>query len=160
MSLCPCGSSKTLDQCCGPFLAGKAAPTAEALMRSRYTAYATGNIDYIARTCCEEERKTFNRKEAEAVIDEITWQGLEIARVVDGGEKDQTGIVDFTFCFTQNNQPHVQREIASFCRENGAWVYQSSEVNPKSEPERVEKIGRNDPCTCGSGKKFKKCCGG
>lgn len=129
-------------------------------MRSRYTAYATGDVDYIGRTCAAEERKTFDRNEALSVVAEITWQGLQITRVEAGGPKDETGLVDFVFCFTQNDQPHVQREIASFVRENGAWVYQSSEVNPKTEPTRVDKAGRNDPCTCGSGKKYKKCCGG
>lgn len=160
MTECVCGSHRAFDECCGPYLNGtKQAPTAEALMRSRYAAYAHGNIDYIEKTCCAEERAAFNREEAQQVIDEMTWQGLEIIRVVDGGEKDQTGQVEFVFCFSQGDKPFVQRELATFCREDGAWVYKESEINPKTEPHRAEKIGRNDPCSCGSGKKYKKCCG-
>lgn len=159
MSTCVCGSNLEFDACCGQYLAGTPAPTAEALMRSRYTAYTMGNIDYVERTCVAEERENFNRQEAQRVVAEITWQGLDVIRVVDGGAGDQTGQVEFVFCFSQNDKPYVQRELASFVREDGAWLYKDSEINPKTAPERVEQIGRNDPCTCGSGKKFKKCCG-
>ena len=62
MSNCPCGSGRTLDQCCGPYLDGTAkAPTPEALMRSRYSAFVTVNVDHLERTLLPETRGDFNR---------------------------------------------------------------------------------------------------
>ena len=51
--------------------------------------------------------------------------------------------------------PH---ELASFRREEGRWVYVDGDMNPKGPPRQVAKVGRNEPCPCGSGKKYKKCC--
>ena len=159
MSSCVCGSGQPLEKCCGPLLEGQPAPTAESLMRSRYAAYVLGKIDYLEKTCCAEERKTFNRQEAQQIIDETKWLGLEVYRTVDGGIDDATGQVDFAFRFSQGGDTHAQHELATFCREDGAWRYESSVMNPKGPPVRTVQIGRNDPCSCGSGKKYKKCCG-
>lgn len=159
MSACLCGSGLESDACCAPLLAGKPAPTAEALMRARYTAYASGDLDYVEKTCVKEIRSDFNRLEAERFIAETKWLGLEISRVVEGGPQDETGLVEFVFRYSQKDEPYAQHELATFCREDGAWVYKDSEVNPKCPPLRVTKIGRNDPCSCNSGKKYKKCCG-
>lgn len=160
MSLCPCGSNIDQEKCCGRYLAGEKVPTAEALMRSRYTAYVQGNIDYIEKTCAPESLVDFDRQETSEIIQNTKWQGLEIRRIEAGGPKDETGIVEFVFRFNYNNEPQVQHEIANFCRIDGAWRYKDSEINPKEPPVRVAQIGRNDPCSCGSGKKYKKCCGG
>jgi len=159
MILCPCGSKKSFEDCCGPILAGEPAPTAEALMRSRYTACANGHIDHIERSCAKEAREEFNREEIERYLDEMTWHGLEVLSVRDGGSEDESGCVDFVFHMEHNGKSYTQREIATFERINGLWYYTGGEVNPRSEPARCEKIGRNDPCSCGSGKKSKKCCG-
>ncbi|WP_279483989.1 SEC-C metal-binding domain-containing protein, partial [Aureimonas sp. SK2] len=63
------------------------------------------------------------------------------------------------FRYRLEGRDHVQREIATFRQIDGRWFYDTSEINPKSSPVKVERIGRNDPCSCGSGKKHKKCCG-
>jgi SEC-C motif-containing protein len=160
MSLCPCGSSVDFDVCCAPLLEGAPAKTAEGLMRSRYTAYVRGKIEHLERTTAQKERKEFNRLEAERVAAQTEWLGLEVRRSKDGGESDETGQVEFVFTYKQDGETYVQCELASFVREEGRWVYVDSIVNPKSPPERVVQIGRNDPCSCGSGKKYKKCCGG
>ncbi|HBM90951.1 MAG TPA: hypothetical protein DD400_03620 [Rhodospirillaceae bacterium] len=159
MSMCVCGSGLPFDQCCSPILEGHPAPTAEALMRSRYAAYVLGKIDHLARTCTPSEREKFDRAEAQQIVKETKWLGLDICRVEGGGEKDQTGKIDLLFRFSQKDAAYAQRELALFSREEGIWFYAGSEINPKVEPQRVTKIGRNDPCSCGSGKKYKKCCG-
>ncbi|MBV5309488.1 YchJ family protein [Chromatium okenii] len=159
MAVCACGSGREFDECCAPFLAGAPAPTAEALMRSRYTAYAVGQLDHLERTDAPEARDEFNRADAERTAAETTWLGLKVVRVVDGGVDDQTGQVEFIFRYRQHGKIHAQHELSQFRREDGIWLYESSEMNPKSPPVRVAKINRNDPCTCGSGKKYKKCCG-
>lgn len=159
MTLCPCGSARNLDACCGPLIAGAAAPTAEALMRSRYTAFKLGNLDYIDSTHASDMAEPFDRDRGQEMVSEIDWRGLEILRVAGGGAGDETGEVEFTARFRSQGQNGIHHERATFKRENGRWVYVAGELNPKSPPRRVVHVGRNDPCPCGSGRKYKKCCG-
>ncbi len=156
MTLCPCGSKLELSECCAPILAGTPAPTAEALMRSRYTAFVLRQLDHVERTHAPEVRDDFNRAEAERLAEECVWKSLEIRRAV---ETDDTAEVEFAIKFRREQQDMIQTELASFRRENGEWLYVSGELNPVMPTRHVAKVGRNDPCPCGSGKKAKKCCG-
>jgi len=156
---CPCGSGASLGACCGPIIGGAPAPTAEALMRSRYTAYVIEELDHIAQTHASEARSTFDQSEAENLARSAEWLGLEIQATSGGGETDQTGTVEFATRYKKAGQLHVHHEKSEFRREDGRWVYVDGEMNPKGEPRRVDKVGRNEPCPCGSGKKYKKCCG-
>ena len=79
MTDCPCVSGNSYDECCGPYIAGNAAaPTAEALMRSRFTAFASGRLDYIERTCASEMRETFDRGGAERGAEMVKWLSLQV----------------------------------------------------------------------------------
>ncbi len=155
MTLCPCGSGRPLQDCCGPYLEGSPAPSPETLMRSRYTAFVLGRLDHVERTHAPEIREDFNRAEAEHMVSECEWRGLEVRNT---SEDDDTGTVEFMIRFHRDGQDFYQHELASFRREEGRWLYVSGEVNPKPPQRRVTKVGRNDPCPCGSGKKHKKCC--
>jgi SEC-C motif-containing protein len=87
---CPCGSGDLFGRCCGPLLAGaREAATAEELMRSRYTAYAVGDLDYVWRTWHPR-----SRPQALTPSDEV-WTGLEILDVVAGAVGDDEGVVEF-----------------------------------------------------------------
>lgn len=156
MPLCPCGSTQDYTACCGPIIAGASAPTAEALMRSRYSAFVKKQLDHIERTHAPEIREDFNRAEAERTAEECDWQGLEIRRTAETGDN---AVVEFVTRFRRDNQDMIHHEISSFRRENGEWLYESGDVNPSVPQRMVTKVGRNDPCPCGSGKKAKKCCG-
>lgn len=153
---CPCGSGKMLAACCGPVLQGAPAATPEALMRSRYSAYVLGNLDHIERTNGAEVRDDFNRAEAERTVQEVVWQGLDVMASSEDGD---IGTVEFYVRFSRDGQDLAQHELSDFRREDGHWLYVGGKVGPKPPPRRVVKIGRNDPCPCGSGKKYKKCCG-
>lgn len=159
MAICPCGSGRDFAECCGPLIAGEPAETAEALMRSRYTAFTLVDLDYIEKTCSENALDTLNRVDMEHSLPGTKWLGLQIVEATDGGAADETGTVKFSFRYQNGGRDFSQLEIASFVREGGLWKYDASEVNPKPQTVRVEHIGRNDPCPCGSGKKYKKCCG-
>ena len=159
MTDCPCGSKSLLEECCGAIIAGAPAPTAEALMRSRYTAFTLNNFDHIENTHAPEIRKEFNRSAAESVAKNSKWLGLEIREVIAGGVADETGTVEFVTHFLRDGNNFNHHELASFRKEKGNWVYVDGKMNPRSKPVRVEKVGRNEPCPCGSGKKYKKCCG-
>ena len=159
MGQCPCGSGREYEACCGPIIGGAEAPTAEAVMRSRFSAYVRGEIDHIERTHAKAANEDFDRKEAEEMANAVTWTGLTILSTSGGKQGDDTGTVEFAAQFKQGGKQMVHHELAYFTREDGRWVYLDGTINPKSEPRRVEKVGRNEPCPCGSGKKYKKCCG-
>ena len=127
-------------------------------MRARYTSYATGRIDFIEKTHAPESRADFDRAASEKWAKESAWRGLSIVATKDGGPTDTTGIIHFIAGFSQKGQNYEHHEIATFRKEGVQWLF----VDGKSpKPDTVVKtgpdLGRNDPCHCGSGKKFKKC---
>lgn len=158
MTACPCSSGRDFDACCGPYLSGDALPpTAEALMRSRYSAFATGNIDYLEETLAPEERHDLDRSHITDWSQNSTWTGLEIRTTEAGGEGDATGVVEFLAKFERDGKPQVHHETSRFLKRDGRWYYVDGNMGPP--PRKAAKVGRNDPCPCGSGKKYKKCCG-
>ena len=155
---CPCGSGKAADACCLPLIEGRSAPaTAEALMRSRYTAFALAKVDYILDT---HHSSTKSEVSAEAIKDwaeRAEWLGLEILGTGGGGKDDEKGEVRFVARYREKGSVLNHLEDARFERENGTWKFVTGTQPPSRRT--APKVGRNDPCTCGSGKKFKKCCG-
>ena len=159
MPTCACGSGRELDQCCGPFLAGTAAPTAEALMRSRYTAFTTRDTDYLRTTLAPEALVDYDDAETMQWAGEAEWQGLKILATEGGGAGDETGTVEFVARYRLQGKDHVHHELSRFRHEDGRWLYVDGVIGPKPQTRHVVKVGRNDPCPCGSGRKYKKCCG-
>lgn len=160
-SACPCGSGATLDACCGQYIfGGKPAPTAEALMRSRYTAYTLCEIDYLKKSLAPSLHEAHDPEAVRQWAENSEWLGLEITEALDGGETDDTGIVEFAATYAMDGTTHVHRERSHFQRMDGQWFYVEGDVigGPPFRRE-TPKVGRNEPCPCGSGKKFKKCCG-
>jgi len=164
--LCPCrvreDDKREFSACCGPYLARAAAPpTAEALMRSRYSAFVKADIDYLSETLCEEQRKTFDRESTENWAKASQWQGIDIQATENGLEGDDEGTVTFTAHFIHKGKPLPHKEKSRFIREgeDRRWYF-AGEISIKNAPVVLgERAGRNDPCPCGSGKKYKKCCG-
>jgi SEC-C motif-containing protein len=167
MSDCPCRildtKKFTLDACCGPFLKGsKKAPTAETMMRSRYSAYVVKNIDYIDQTQLNEKNEVFNKEEALKWAESSEWMGLEIKRTQKGEANDDSGVVEFIAHYKDKTSGTELRhhETSLFQKHNGDWKFKEGNIHGAQPVKRVEpKIGRNDPCHCGSNKKFKKCHG-
>lgn len=161
MTSCPCGSGRSYDTCCEPFITGAALPpTAEALMRSRYSAFTVHAIDYLEQTLAPDRKNPFNRAETEKWSNESEWQGLDILGVEAGGPDDQEGRVAFRARFHFDGKDEVHLELSRFRRIDGRWLYVDGDVGKVMPVTRHnDQPGRNDPCSCGSGKKFKKCCG-
>jgi len=157
MTACPCQSGLDFERCCGPILAGAPAPTALALMRSRYTAYARGDVAHLERTLAPEHRAGFDAADVSTGMRETQWLGLEILDTKDGGTDNSTGIVEFVARFKIQGQIRALHERSRFRRDeaNGRWVY----VDGETDLRPAKKPGRNNPCPCGSGRKFKQCCG-
>ncbi len=143
---CPCNANKIFKNCCGRYIfLGKTASTAEALMRSRYSAYALGEIDYIQKTMSGID---FNPIEAKAWAIKAYWQKLIVVNAI---EENQTmASVEFMAFYMLNGKQEIIHEKSDFHRSNGQWLYISG-VQPQ--------LQRNAACPCGSGMKVKKCCG-
>lgn len=158
MTTCPCGSTLSFDACCEPYILGTTkAPTAEALMRSRYSAYVTHAIDYIVKTCTDRDGSL----DPEAIRTWSTtsqWHGLQILKTVKGGPDDTEGEVEFIASFSQKGEKQETREYGLFKKIKDQWLYDTCRKNASTVVRTAPKIGRNEKCSCGSGKKFKHCC--
>ncbi len=161
MDTCPCGSNDSFESCCGPLIAGEVvAPTAEALMRSRYTAYTNGAVDYIKQTMHKSTLHTFDEEAARRWSKEAEWKGLEIKTVRQGRESDREGEVEFVATYLQDGEEFLHHELATFKKEGKKWFFVDGEqIGRGTYIRETPKVGRNEPCPCGSGLKFKKCCG-
>lgn len=132
--------------------------TAEELMRARYHAYETCDMEFIKESHDPDNTDGIDWAECEKWARESQWLGLEILSTTKGGENDNDGIVEFKATYIENGKTIVHHERSYFVKRNGVWFYQkwlpitSTRINEN-------RVGRNDPCPCGSGKKYKKCCG-
>lgn len=130
---CPCGSKKPFDYCCKPLVEGqKGAATAEALMRSRYTAFALGAIDYLIDTTAPEKRSD---DDAEILADQVkytNWTGLNILQTEAGSRSDETGMVEFEAHFETDDQNGTLYERSNFRKENGFWLYVDGDVEVRT----------------------------
>ncbi len=161
MESCPCGSGRGFAECCGPLLAGeKEAVTAEDLLRARYTAHVKLKMEYVRDTTHPEQRPRFEMTTARNWAEKSEWEGLEIVEVREGGAADESGEIEFIAHYRQKDLPKTHHELAFFKRFEGKWYfYDGQGVKPRTVMRIQPKVGRNDPCPCGSGKKYKKCCG-
>ena len=124
---CPCGSNKDFNDCCGAILTGKRnAATCTELMKSRYTAYAKGNIDYLMRSHHSKTRPPFKeRKGIKRWAESVKWMQLTIVNSWNGTEKDKEGHVEFKAIYFENGQIQQIHEKSLFQKEKGLWVYVS-----------------------------------
>lgn len=161
ITVCPCGSSLNYANCCEPFHLGKKFPdTAEKLMRSRYSAYVVGKIDYIHETNDPRSKDDFDREAADAWSKQSKWLGLEIVATSKGQPGDTEGEVEFKakYSFKDEQTTHHEVSLFRFDAKDKRWFYSDGKTIQAPIQRAEPKVGRNDPCSCGSGKKSKKCC--
>ncbi|MEH1169043.1 YchJ family protein [Micromonospora sp. CPCC 205539] len=116
---CPCGSGGAYADCCAPVHAGTAqAPTAEALMRSRFSAFALGDTDHLLRSWASSTRPPSLDLDAGQ-----RWTRLEIVETERGGLLDNAGTVTFHAHYRNAGRPGTLTERSRFVREDGHWVY-------------------------------------
>lgn len=161
MTDCPCGSTTAYATCCEPRIRGVApAETAEALMRARYSAFTKQEIDFILATVLPEQRKKIDRTTVEQWSKHSTWKSFEIVAKEGGQPSDDEGFVEFVAKYALGTVEQEHREKSHFVKRDGRWYFDPARSKqPVLEPARKATAGRNDPCPCGSGQKFKKCCG-
>lgn len=155
MSHCHCGNQASYSSCCEPVIKGeRMAATAEELMRARYSAYVTAEIDFLHDSLHPEGREVFDFDATRKWAESSEWQGLQILACKAGGTDDKVGSVEFSAEYTDSDgKTHRHNERSHFKRHDGNWYFCDGQQIS------VGKVGRNDPCSCGSGKKYKKCCG-
>lgn len=123
---CPCDSGNDYAHCCEPYINGiKPAPTAETLMRSRYTAYTLGDEAYLLASW----HKTTSPGVLE--LDKETpprWIGLKIISTQSGKENDDEGLVEFIARYKVNGKAQRLHETSRFVKEEGKWFYVDGEL--------------------------------
>jgi len=90
--------------------------------------------------------------------DTSEWRGLEIIETSGGGAGDTTGKIEFVATYAANASEYRHHELSDFKKIGGKWYFIDGTIQNNSIKRSEPKIGRNDPCPCGSGKKYKKCC--
>jgi SEC-C motif-containing protein len=144
-------------ECCEPLLKQKrSAETAGQLMRSRFTAHVVGDYQHLHRTYAGTAGRPYVEEETGG---EMKWTRL-VVHAEETGSKPETAFVDFSAYFQDGETEQALHEKAEFARIDGKWIYtRAVRSGPAPVKSSTPKVGRNDPCPCGSGKKFKHCCG-
>jgi len=122
-NLCPCGSQKSYEICCEPYHKHHNAPTCEALMRSRYSAFVFGVVDYLFETTHPSHRAKNLKEEIALTCKALAWTKLEVLSVWQGGVNDKVGKVSFRASFVQEGKNGAHVEHSRFKRFGKAWMY-------------------------------------
>jgi len=124
--ICPCGSNRPYTECCEPIISlRKEAATCEELMRSRYTAFTTANVDYLMHSHHTKTRQLKEAKNIKKWAALVQWMGLVILNTQGGAVKDDIGYVEFSAMYLDAGQLQQIHEKSLFKRENQRWVYVS-----------------------------------
>jgi len=156
---CPCGSELAYAHCCQPIImAEKPASSPLQLMRSRYSAYAHKQADYIYITYARASQTEQSIADIEQWAEQTKWLKLVIHQVSDY-QKDlankSSAQVEFSAFYQHQDKIWQMRERSNFIIEQGQWRYLDGDVSDSKE---LKKPKRNDICFCGSERKFKQCC--
>ncbi len=157
--ICPCGSELPYEQCCGHYHEHYDAPTALALMRSRYSAFCLGKVDYIDRTMQGKAHVGFQAEETLAWAKSVYWLGLQIIDAFEHENNPNIAYVEFVARFMHKGTIQNIHELSEFKRSNHQWYYASGTKPSNTDSQKPIKISRNAPCPCNSLKKFKNCHG-
>ena len=127
---CYCCSGRKFEDCCEPFISGMAKPsTAEELMRSRYSAYATVEVEYILRTTHPSTRRFHKPQAIEQWAKASRWQKLEIISTDKGLPADKQGTVEFkAYYLDAHDRPCIHHENSNFRKELGKWFFVDGKV--------------------------------
>lgn len=146
---CPCGQGEYA-QCCQPLHTAQAkAQSAEQLMRSRYSAFARHEIDYIVQTTALGQQQALDVPAIANWSKSNQWLRLEVVQADENLDKTHAQ-VEFKAHYHDGKQAHVHHEVSHFVKQNGAWFF--------LDPTTGLKTTMKQSCICGSGKKFKQCC--
>lgn len=151
ISSCPCTPNIAYQDCCGRYHAGATPSTAQVLMRSRYSAYVTHNIEFIKITTLPAQQAQLDMQAIAEWSQNGQWLGLEVlSKTVAQDQRHAT--VEFIAHWHDAQGRHQHQETSLFIKPAERWYFYDPNVPLKAE--------RNMFCPCGSTLKFKKCCTG
>ena len=127
-NMCPCGSEKPYEACCEIYHKHHNAPTCEALMRSRYSAFVFGRVDYLFETTHPSHRSKTLKEEIAFTCKGLAWTGLSVLETWQGDVSDKVGKVSFRATFVQEGREGVHVEHSRFKRFGKAWMYVDGKV--------------------------------
>jgi len=131
---CPCGSGKTYDECCRELIEGTIpAQTPEALMRSRYTAFAKADVQYLLDTVHPDQRKDHDAGSIRKWSEKSIWRGLTIKETRDGGPDDREGTVEFIAEYIEKDKKKRHHEVARFKKQNDNWYFYDGEAPAQTQ---------------------------
>lgn len=149
-ALCPCQSGKIYQDCCQPLhQQSKIAETAEQLMRSRYSAFVLQHIDYIVETTVPSQQILLDYQALKQWAAQTQWLGLEVVKHSPTLDKIHSA-VEFNAKFANADREQIHHEKSLFVKVGKHWYFADPTVPLPT---------MKQPCICGSGKKFKHCCG-
>lgn len=146
---CPCGTKQAYETCCGELHRGAHAASAQALMRSRYSAYCLGLIDYLVATTLPSQQLRLDVTAMTRWSRESNWLGLEVEHATEA-DTERAQVTFVAHWADPDGSQHQHRERSDFVKKGERWYF--------VDPSHPVDAGRNDPCPCGSDKKFKRCC--
>jgi SEC-C motif-containing protein len=132
MSLCPCGLEKEYDHCCGLYHSGEEnAPSAETLMRSRYSAFIKKEYDYLEETLDPQTKMDFDHEGNRVWAESVTLTQLEILRAEENGNK---AVVEFKAHFQDPQGEQIHHEVSKFRKQSGIWYFREGKVSRTAKP--------------------------
>lgn len=144
---CYCGQTISYKECCQPYHLGELAPSPETLMRSRFSAFATANAAYVLDTQVKSLSENSNVIDFKQQLQTQKWIKLEVLE-----SKEER--VTFKASMIYNDILYTLNEKSHFIKDDHRWLYAKALSHEDSE----RALKRNEPCPCGSGKKYKQCC--
>lgn len=146
---CPCGQGN-YQHCCQPLHVGQAhAESASQLMRSRYSAFALQQIDYIVQTTALGQQASLDVGAIADWSKSNQWLKLEVLNSNEKLDKNHAQ-VEFKAHYHDGKQTQIHHEISHFVQHQARWYF--------LDPTIGQQPTMKQPCICGSGKKFKQCC--
>ena len=152
--LCYCGSNVSYNSCCQPYHKGQRLPeSCEQLMRSRYSAFCSQELNYIQNSCVADLQTEQSPEQLRDFVNHVHFVALQVLPLPRLAQAVDEGYVHFQVWYLLGQHLLSFRELSCFVYQQGRWLYSSGDVSEQAP----QKIGRNDPCPCGSGRKFKSC---
>lgn len=159
MELCYCNSGLPFAECCEPVLVDiKNAKTAEAVMRSRYSAYVLKDYNHLYESLHPDHRKDFDQDATKQWAEAAEWVQFELMNK-DENDEEGKATLEFAAHFKIGKEIVKHHEISTFEKIEGCWYFVNGDTVKPVPVKKENKVNRNDPCPCGSGQKYKKCCG-
>jgi SEC-C motif-containing protein len=129
-------------------------------MRARYSAFVTKQVDFLHQTLHPEHREDHDVAATRRWAETAQWLGLQVVETHSRECRENEAMVEFIATYKEGGIVKPHHEISRFVKVDDEWYYVEGRlVVPKTTTRGQPKVGRNDPCPCGSGKKYKKCCG-